>query len=132
MKSLIIALCLFALPVFANTNYLAVAIRTDSPTADKLAVRAKLKVYFSDVTTISLADLPIWRQKNNHAREWYVVCFAIDVGTVHKRLLNKQAIDTWKDANLEEPTRVQVLACGMTPAQDIGDAGLEPIPEELP
>ena len=115
-----------------SINYIAIAARTDIAQEDKTKVKLKLKNDFSDVTEINVSDLPLWRQIADHSKEWRVVCFAVDVGTVKKLGLSKADIDTWKQNQLTNPNRVQVLACGMNPKADLEASGIEPIPVVFP
>lgn len=117
---------LTAISAIAGPKYIAIAMRTDTVSVDKQAVRSKLKQYFEDVTEISLSDLPIWTQTSDPTKTWWVVCYAVDVGEVRKLGLSKADVDQWKDNNLNNPARVQVVACGMRPYQDLIDAGLTP------
>ena len=134
-----IGLSLAALPAAAAVTldrgeYLIFAGRRDLTLHDKRAIVPALMSRMKDDTPLDFAGLPTWRNKSNHTIEWRVLIVA------EENLIQRQADGTkltltelkaWKDANLDNPARLQIKRA-TEPLADLDAAGLEPVPYDIP
>jgi len=137
MKWLIALLTLVALPVLADTNYIAFVYTEDLKHPDKTIEKSQSKELFQDATEVKWDDMARFQRTTNTNLKYRVVCYAVDVGTVKKDVTKEKAEKDIKD-KLSEKSKCVVVACGMTPVEDLKNVygtndGYEPVPiPEIP
>lgn len=132
MKTILICcLCFLAGVALAGPRYIILGVREDIGAADKAAVLEKLRDAARDKVGVLVppAKCPRWRQVAATNLIWRVVCLDKEKpnSPIAKLDITRAQFEAWKDANLTQPARVQVLAGDSV--QALRDAGLEPVPD---
>lgn len=129
MKKILSIVLVFSLAAtaVADGKYLLFWCNNTITAPDKTKIKNKIQTRFSDATQISYSDLPEYRVISNPSKIGRVLC--IDV-TGKGFNVTKAEMETWRDANLSEPAKLQ-WATGADPQQTLADVGLEAIIEEL-
>ena len=131
MKWLITLLALVALPVLADTHYIAFVYAEDLKHPDKTIEKTNSKELFQDATEVKWDDMARFQSTTDPSKLFRVVCYAVDVGTVKKNVTKAKAEKEVKD-KMNEKSKCTVVACGMNPSADLLAAGFEPVPSEMP
>lgn len=113
------------------TNYIALVFAEDLKDPDKTLSKIDSKTLFTDTTQAQWDDMAHYQSIADPAIKFRVICYAVDVGTVKKDVTKEKAEKDIKD-KLSEKNKCVVIACGMSPTEDLLKAGYEPVPAETP
>jgi hypothetical protein len=116
MKKLITILCVCllsigALALKAPSDILVIWVNQSATSHDKLAIRDALTARFNSPTTITAADYPTWYKiANPTVKGWAMVVPVMNLKRLNANPNNytKAAFNNWKDANLDNPSHLQV------------------------
>jgi len=110
-------ICLLAIPVMADTNYLSVAIREDVKHSEKIVSKLKLKDYFDDPEEVDWDQLTRYFKLAPTSNNWRIVTFTVKVGAVDKPSKKKGDITEWILQNVpaSERDKFDIMACGERP-----------------
>jgi len=114
---------LIALSAFADGRYLFLWANETMSASDRQKTFQKIKSQFNDAKEVNPADLPRWRVIANTNIVGRVLC--IDIAGKHFSFTKADA-DAWKEANLDEPNKLQ-WSTGEGP-EALYDGGVEPVP----
>ena len=88
------------------TGYLILLIRTTATTHDKQLIRDKIFNQLSDNREIDVSQLGTWYWTANTNVQFRAICIDVE----RKKIpWTKAQVEAWKDANLDNPTRLQVV-----------------------